>query len=80
MLTQPSINTVETILDYTGHLTMSLFVGTLLITIGLVIGWSALEPVGYAFMIGQHFIRVYRLGLSPWLSVWFTVLVFLLLL
>lgn len=80
LLTQPSINTVETILDYTGHLAMSLFVGAFLITMSSVIGWSSLGLVGDAFMIGQHFIRTYRLGLSPWLSVWFTVLVFLLLL
>ncbi|MVM34697.1 hypothetical protein GO755_32010 [Spirosoma sp. HMF4905] len=79
LLLQPSINTLETILDYTGHLGMSLFIGTLFIAIGSTTGWSTIRLIGYALMIGQHFIRTYRLGLSPWISVVFTVLIFVLL-
>ncbi|QDK81659.1 hypothetical protein EXU85_24825 [Spirosoma sp. KCTC 42546] len=80
LLTQPSANTTETVLDYTGHLGMSLFLGVLIISISSLVGWQILGLVGYALMIGQHFIRTYRLGLSPWLSIWFTTLVFVLLL
>jgi predicted DCC family thiol-disulfide oxidoreductase YuxK len=80
LLSQPSANILETILDYTGHLGMSLFLGTFVSTIGLTTGWPTLGLIGYALMIGQHFIRTYRLGLSPWLSVGFTALIFLLLL
>ncbi|CAN5556063.1 hypothetical protein BH09BAC4_BH09BAC4_09960 [soil metagenome] len=72
-------NFLPTLLDYTGHLGMSLLMGGLVGAIGLTTGWSALLPIGYAIMIGQHFIRTYRLGLNPWLSVCFTVLFFLLL-
>ena len=72
-------NFLPTILDYAGHLGMSLLVGSLVSAIGLTTGWAALVLIGYALMIGQHFIRTYRLGLNPWLSVCFTVLFLLLL-
>ena len=68
----------QTMLDYAGHLGMSLLVGGIISAIGVIVGWSGLVLIGYALMIGQHFIRTYRLGLSPWLSVCFTILVFLL--
>ncbi|GAB4037834.1 hypothetical protein [Spirosoma jeollabukense] len=70
---------LQIILDYAGHLGMSVLIGCLLSAIGLTTGWTLLVPVGYALMIGQHFIRTYRLGLNPWLSVCFTVLFFVLL-
>jgi len=76
----PTGDFIETLLDYTGHLGMSLLVGGVCIAIGQATGWSAVILGGYALMIGQHFIRTYRLGMNPWLSVCFTVLVFLLLL
>ncbi len=70
---------LQTMLDYAGHLGMSLLVGGIISAIGVTVGWSGLVLSGYALIIGQHFIRTYRLGLSPWLSVCFTVLAFLLL-
>ncbi len=69
----------QTMLDYAGHLGMSLLVGGIISAIGVTVGWSGLVLSGCALIIGQHFIRTYRLGLSPWLSVCFTVLFFLLL-
>jgi hypothetical protein len=67
-----SANATETWLDYAGHLGMSLLIGGVVVLIGLLFGWSPLALVGHTLIIGQHFIRVYRLGLSPWLSVLFT--------
>ena len=64
----------ETLLDYGGHLGMSLLLGGLILTIGLSVAWPVLMPVGYALTIGQHFIRSYNLGLNPWLSVSFTLI------
>ena len=74
-----SDNFLQTMLDYAGHLGMSLLVGGIISAIGVTVGWSGLVLSGYALTIGQHFIRTYRLGLSAWLSVCFTVLFFLLL-
>ncbi|MCX6217258.1 hypothetical protein [Spirosoma sp.] len=70
----------QTMLDYVGHFGMSLLLGSLVSSLLLIIGHPTLVPLGYALMIGQHYIRTYRLGLNPWLSVCFTVLVFLLIL
>lgn len=67
----------QTFLDYTGHVGMSLLLGSVVIAIGVSVGWTPLMYTGYALMIGQHYIRTYRLGLNPWLSVCFSVLVFL---
>lgn len=67
---------LETILDYSGHLGMSLLIGGLFIKVGQVTNAPTFMMTGYALLIGQHFIRAYRLGLNPWISVWFTVLVF----
>ncbi|GAB4022389.1 thiol-disulfide oxidoreductase DCC family protein [Spirosoma koreense] len=69
----------EKILDYAGHLGMSLLVGSSVMALSSLLGWTTLGLMGYALMIGQHFIRTYRLGLNPWLSVCFTVLALLLL-
>ena len=69
----------ETVLDYSGHLGMSLLIGGLFIKVGQLTNVPAFLLTGYALLIGQHFIRTYRLGLNPWISVWFTALVFLLL-
>lgn len=63
---------LETILDYAGHLGMSLLVGGLVVGLGRAVGWPTVSAVGYALAIGQHFIRVYCLGLNPWLSVGYT--------
>lgn len=62
----------ETMLDYCGHLGMSLLVGGVLTAVAQWLHWPTLTVIGYALSIGQHFIRTYRLGLSPWLSVSFT--------
>ncbi|SOD93256.1 thiol-disulfide oxidoreductase DCC family protein [Spirosoma fluviale] len=70
----------QMMLDYIGHFGMSLLLGGLVIAVGVSIGWTALVYTGYALMIGQHYIRTYRLGLNPWLSVCFTIFVFLLIL
>ncbi|GAB3950592.1 hypothetical protein GCM10028805_28950 [Spirosoma harenae] len=78
LLAQRSGNYLEELFDYIGHLGMSLLVGMSIMTIGYAINQSPLILIGYALMIGQHFIRSYRLGLTPWLSIIFTVLVFLL--
>jgi len=72
-------NSYETLLDYIGHLGMSLLIGGSIATVGAMTDWPFLVSIGYALAIGQHYIRSYRLGLSPWLSVCFTVLAFLLL-
>ncbi|QHW00726.1 thiol-disulfide oxidoreductase DCC family protein [Spirosoma endbachense] len=72
-------NLLETMLDYTGHLGMSLLIGGVISALGAITGWAILSLVGFALLIGQHFIRTYRLGLSPWLSVCFTMLSLLLL-
>jgi hypothetical protein len=68
----------QMMLDYIGHFGMSLLLGGLMGAVGVSVGWPALINTGYALMIGQHYIRTYRLGLNPWLSICFTVLVFLL--
>ncbi|GAB3491126.1 hypothetical protein GCM10027341_03720 [Spirosoma knui] len=65
---------LQSILDYTGHLGMSLLLGGLISAVGISTDWTALIPVGYALTISQHFIRTYRLGMSPWLSASFTAL------
>lgn len=64
-----------TLMDYSGHLGMTLLISGLFIRAGQTLSWSPLIFIGYALMIGQHFIRTYRLGLNPWLSIWFTGLV-----
>ncbi|GAB4034812.1 hypothetical protein GCM10028809_41580 [Spirosoma gilvum] len=79
LLAQQSGNCLEQLLDYIGHLGMSLLIGLFIIAIGGLINQSALIGCGYALVIGQHFIRSYRLGLTPWLSIIFTMLVLLLL-
>lgn len=71
-------NFLQTALDYAGHVGMSLLVGGFVSAIGFTISLHALIQIGYALAIGQHFIRSYRLGLSPWLSVCFASLFFLL--
>lgn len=78
LLSTQSDTFLQTMLDYAGHLGMSLLIGGIIVAIGVAAGWTGLVLSGYALLIGQHFIRTYRLGLSPWLSVCFTVLVFLL--
>ena len=65
---------VETLLDYCGHLGMSLLLGGVVMTIGLVGHWPTGLLIGTALAISQHFIRMYRLGLNPWLSASFAVL------
>lgn len=65
---------LETLLDYIGHLGMSLLLGGLVIAIGSALHWPTSILVGSALAISQHFIRTYRLGLSPWLSASFTLL------
>ena len=60
---------LETILDYAGHLGMSLLVGGVFIKIGQLTNIPAFALTGYALLIGQHFIRTYRVGLNPWISV-----------
>ena len=71
-------DSLQTLMDYSGHLGMSLLISGLCIRAGQLTEWSPLILIGYALMIGQHFIRTYRLGLNPWLSVAFTSLIFLL--
>lgn len=65
---------LETILDYMGHLAMSLLLGGIVIALGLAVHWPVSVLIGGALAISQHFIRTYRLGLNPWLSASFTVL------
>ena len=64
-----------TLMDYTGHLGMTLLIGGLFMWTSYILSWPTFISIGYTLMIGQHFIRCYRLGLDPWLSVWFTGLV-----
>jgi hypothetical protein len=78
LLCQYSHSFLQSFLDYTGHLGMSLLLGGMISGIGIMTDWAALVPVGYALTISQHFIRTYRLGLNPWLSASFSVLVLLL--
>lgn len=65
---------LETLLDYGGHLGMSLLLGGIVMAIGLAWHWPTAILIGAALAISQHFIRVYRLGLNPWVSAAFTVL------
>lgn len=65
---------LETLLDYTGHLAMSLLLGGLVMAIGSAFHWPITVLIGSALTISQHFIRTYRLGLNPWLSASFTLL------
>ncbi|WP_461135755.1 thiol-disulfide oxidoreductase DCC family protein [Spirosoma lituiforme] len=76
--TRHDVDFRQTMMDYTGHLGMSLFIGGFISAIGYTMHWSSLVQIGGALTIGQHFMRSYRLGLSPWLSICFTSLVFLL--
>lgn len=64
----------QTLLDYCGHLGMSLLLGGLFIAASLALKWPVGVLIGSALTISQHFIRTYRLGLNPWLSATFTVL------
>lgn len=63
---------LETLLDYVGHLGMSLLVGGVVIALSLLLNWPTGLLIGSALTISQHFIRTYRLGLNPWLSATFT--------
>ncbi len=65
---------LETLLDYMGHLGMSLLLGGIVIAIGSILHWPGSVLAGSALAISQHFIRQYRLGLNPWLSASFTLL------
>ena len=65
---------LETLLDYGGHVGMSLLIGGLVIALSISLNWPAGVLVGSGLAISQHFIRVYRLGLNPWLSASFTIL------
>ena len=71
---------LETQLDYCGHLGMSLLIGGLIIATSAALNWPAGVIVGSGLAISQHFIRVYRLGLNPWLSASFTILYLLVIL
>ena len=71
---------LETLLDYCGHAGMSLLVGGLFIALSTTFNWPAGVLVGSGLAISQHFIRVYRLGLNPWLSASFTILYLLIIL
>ena len=64
----------ETLLDYCGHLGMSLLLGSLIVAASVLLHWPTGILVGSVLTIGQHFIRTYRLGLNPWLSVSFAML------
>ncbi|WP_461054323.1 thiol-disulfide oxidoreductase DCC family protein [Spirosoma arcticum] len=70
----------ETLLDYCGHLGMSLLVGGLVMAISAYFNWPMGLLVGSGLAITQHFIRIYRLGLNPWLSASFTLLYLLIIL
>jgi hypothetical protein len=72
-------NFLEILLDYSGHLGMSLLIGSAFIYVGQLVNWPVVTLAGYVLMMGQHFIRTYRLGLNPWLSICFMSLVFFLL-
>lgn len=63
---------LETLLDYVGHLAMSLLLGGIVMAVGLAFHWSISVLIGGALAITQHFIRTYRLGLNPWISASFT--------
>ena len=65
---------LETLLDYAGHLAMSLLLGGIIMAIGLLVYSSTSVLIGSALTISQHFIRTYRLNLNPWLSASFTLL------
>ncbi|GAB2579390.1 thiol-disulfide oxidoreductase DCC family protein [Spirosoma areae] len=71
---------LETLLDYTGHLAMSLLLGGIVMATGLALNWPASILIGGTLAISQHFIRTYRLGLNPWLSASFTLLYLLIVL
>lgn len=66
-------NFIEHWLDYCAHLGMSLLIGAVILSVALPLGWQWLAVVGMALSIGQHFIRTNVMGLSPWVSVGFTV-------
>ncbi len=70
---------LETLLDYAGHLGMSLLIGGAVIALSRTLDWPAGVLIGSALTISQHFIRTYRLGLNPWLSATFTGLYLLIL-
>lgn len=71
---------LETMLDYCGHLGMSLSLGGIVMATGMAWHWPTAILIGGALAISQHFIRVYRLGLNPWLSASFTALYLLIVL
>lgn len=79
LLRRHADNFSQMMLDYMGHFGMSLLLGILVSGSCIALGYASLSPLGYALMIGQHFIRTYWLGFNPWLSVCFTGLLFLLL-
>ena len=62
---------LQMLLDYCGHLGMSLFLGGVIIAISLHFHCQSARLIGSALAISQHFIRAYRLGLNPWLSACF---------
>ncbi|WP_266367110.1 thiol-disulfide oxidoreductase DCC family protein [Tellurirhabdus rosea] len=70
----------EHLLDYTGHLGMSLLPAAVLLSIALPFGWTGLAVAGVALSIWQHYLRTQILGLSPWLTVIFAGIYFALML
>lgn len=62
---------LEPFLDYCAHVGVCFIVGGLPKLIGVIGGAEWLLPIGNALIIGQHFIRVNSLQLSPWLSILF---------
>ncbi|GAB3694244.1 hypothetical protein GCM10027592_14960 [Spirosoma flavus] len=71
---QKQFSFLETLLDYTGHLAMSLLLGGIIMAIGLAFHLPVSVLIGSSLAISQHFIRAYRLGLNLWLSASFTVI------
>ena len=67
-------NRLETILDYMGHLGMCFLIGGVFKYIGFSLHQEWLMVIGSALIIGQHFVRTSLLGVSSWVSLWFTVL------
>lgn len=70
-----SQNCLANLLDYAGHLGMSLLVGALFKAVGVALDWPLLLLVGNAVMVWQHIVRLRVMQLPDYLNIPFTLFV-----
>lgn len=77
ILRHSSTTRLANVLDYLGHLGMSLLLGGIVKSIGFAVGWPALLLVGDALMLWQHVVRLRVMRLPDYLNLPFALFVLL---